>query len=142
MNFSRLISVLTKPSQPPTVRLTLPPSSVENSGFNRFDLALSTPNKVLRILSCASVCLGSAATAVALSRVVRLTGPPDNNAPMPAATLVVTGRLTVTCTAAVFVASAANARRLPAPVCKVPQLTTSVLSALTVNPLRVALCVA
>ena len=74
----------------------MPPSSVENSGFKRLDCELSTPNRVLRILNCASVILGSAATAVALSRVVRLAGPPESNAPIPAATLVATVRVAMT----------------------------------------------
>ncbi|MNR55691.1 hypothetical protein D3C85_1761160 [compost metagenome] len=70
------------------MRFTLPPNNVENSGLSRFDLDVSAPARVLRILSCASVILGSAATAVAPRRVVRLTGASDNNAAIPAATLV------------------------------------------------------
>ena len=97
---------------------------------------------VLRMLNWASNGAGAAATAVAVRRVLRLGVPPANNAATPAATLVTTGRLTMTLTALDLLGSTARVRRLSLPVTRLPQATVSGLLLVTVKPLRVALWVA
>ena len=92
-----------------------------------FDCAVLMLARVLRMFSCATVGVGCAATAEALSVVLRLTADPVNNACTPPAKLVVTVRLAATLTAVDWVASAVNARSPLAAVCTLPHVMVSVL---------------
>lgn len=103
------------------------------------DCAVLTVPRVLRMLNCATGGVGAAATAVALSWVVRLIGPGENSATTPAATLMGTVLLTITRTATTCVGLTVKLRRPLAPVTRVPQLAARVLlPAVGVKPLRVA----